>query len=72
MLSLIPVQIPKNLVRIKDPNIMATVLREASRLPSNACPKKPECSMPGFEYDWDRVLKMRAEKHPLMQGGKQS
>jgi len=29
----------------------------------------PECSDPGFEYEWPRVKRLRCEKHPLIKGG---
>ena len=72
MISLIPLQIPKNLVRVKDPNIMATIIKDAAKLPDLRYQINPKCFEPGFEYEWDRVLRMRAEKHPLIKGGKQS
>lgn len=32
--------------------------------------KGAHCFEPEFEYDWDRVKRMRKEKHPLIFGGK--
>jgi len=29
----------------------------------------PKCLEEGFEYEWDRVLRMRKEKDPLIKGG---
>lgn len=32
--------------------------------------KKAECDDPEFEYEWDRVQRLRREKHPLIYGGR--
>lgn len=32
--------------------------------------KDPKCNDPDFEYTWDRVLRMRKERHPLIKGGR--
>ena len=29
---------------------------------------RKECLEPGYEYEWDRVQRMRRENHPLMRG----
>ena len=71
MINLIPLQIPE-IIKIKDPNIMSTIIKEAAKLPDLRHQIKPECLEPGFEYEWPRVQRMRAEKHPLMSGGKRS
>ncbi len=72
MINLIPLQIPE-ITKVKDSaNIMKTIIEEAAKLPDLRHQIKPECLEPGFEYEWARVQRMRAEKHPLMSGGKRS
>lgn len=72
MISLIPIQIPKNYVTPKSNNVFESIIKDAAKMPDRKDTINPKCSEPGYEYEWDRVQRMRAEKHPLIRGGKQS